>query len=184
MTGAGRRVCPVEVRGATTADRAALRRVQSAAFGRSDEADLVDALCDAPRAVAPLSLVAVATAGEHRGEIIGHVLFSRATLEPGGRAILQLAPVGVLPELQRQQIGSALIEDGLRRCDEARVPLVAVLGDPAFYSRFGFELASRHAVTPPPGLPASHFQARIGPSDGSGGGQVVLAAAFAALDDR
>src|SRR5690606_24992276 len=82
-----------------------------------------------------LSLVA-----ERDGLLVGHVAFSRIVIErdddPG--AAVSLAPVAVLPQYQRSGIGKALIACGLAALTEQGESVVFVLGDPAYYSRFGF----------------------------------------------
>jgi putative acetyltransferase len=122
-------------------DMAAIRTVNEAAFGQSAEADIIDAL----RAACPelLSLVA-----ESAGEIVGHILFSPATVEGGSqtRHGAGLAPMAVMPEFQRQGIGSKLVEAGLEILREQGCPFVIVLGHPEFYPRFGFVPASRHGL--------------------------------------
>ena len=57
-----------------------------------------------------------------------------------------LAPMAVLPERQRQGIGSELVETGLAELRERDCPFVIVLGHPEYYPRFGFEPASRHGI--------------------------------------
>lgn len=107
--------------------------MQAAAFGRADEARLVDALRDA---VTPLvSLVA-----EQGGRVIGHVLFSPVAIEgaPDAPACCALGPVGVEPAAQGRGVGAALIRAGLARCRELGFGAAFVLGNPAYYGRFGF----------------------------------------------
>ena len=89
-----------------------------------------------------ISLVAIV-----EGEIVGHVLFSPATIERDGQTIttgLGLAPVAILPFCQNRGHGSGLIRAGLGRCRELAVPFVVVLGEPAYYGRFCFVPASRY----------------------------------------
>lgn len=137
----------VVVRGEGAGDRWAVRAVNEAAFGGCDEADLVLRLHD--EADALFGLVA-----EVEGLLVGHVLFSRLPIEVGDRivAAAALAPLAVLPGRQGQGIGSALVWQGLDRCRERRVSAVVVLGNPAYYGRFGFhaETAAR-LQTPWPG---------------------------------
>lgn len=57
-----------------------------------------------------------------------------------------LAPLAVAPAVQRQGIGSQLARAGLEICRERGFALVVVLGDPAYYARFGFEPASAHGL--------------------------------------
>lgn len=116
------------IRDEAPGDAAAVRRVVSAAFGRTEEADLVEALRET--GAAALALVA-----EEAGAIVGHVLFSRLRAPAG---CLALAPVAVAPGRQGRGIGAALIRDGLARAGRAGWRAVFVVGAPAYYARFGF----------------------------------------------
>lgn len=118
------------IRDETESDLAAIRTVHRLAFAGEDEARLVDALRRSGDTV--LSLVA-----ERQDRIIGHVVLSR--LEAPMRA-LALAPVGVLPDYQRRGIGSALIRAALKRAQSDDFDAVFVLGEPAYYRRFGFSV--------------------------------------------
>ena len=114
-------------------DIAEIRRVEQSAFDRTTEADLVD-LCR-QRGQSALSLVAVL-----EGRIVGHLLFTPLTMFPPAPGLrgLGLGPVAVLPELHGQGIGSRLILEGLEQCDRQGVDFVVLLGDPRYYTRFGF----------------------------------------------
>ena len=133
----------IEIRAENAADLAGIRQVHEQAFRPSlMEARLVDLLRQA--GAAPISLVALS---EHR--IVGHILFSPMTIDPapaGAIRLLGLAPLGVLPAFQKQAIGSALVERGLSDCRQSGCDLVAVLGNPAYYSRFGFGPARVHGL--------------------------------------
>lgn len=122
-------------------DASAVRRVNEEVFEGQEEAGLVDALRS--RGVVTLSLVAVKD-----GQIVGHILFTPATIEGPEREFpaVALGPMAVLPEHQRQGIGTALAEAGLARCREAGHECAIVLGIAAYYPRFGFELASRWSI--------------------------------------
>lgn len=121
-------------------DVRAIRAVNLEAFETSLEADLVDALRE--RAEPILSLVA-----DEEGTIAGHILFSPVSLPGDAEArIMGLAPMAVLPARQRQGIGSALVRDGLARCNERGYEAVVVLGHPEYYPRFGFVRASRFGI--------------------------------------
>ena len=120
----------IEVREERPEDRDAVRAVEVAAFGRDDEADIVDALRSDPAWT--LSLVAVA--GE---EIVGHLLFTR-----GDRA-MTLGPLAVAPSHQRSGVGGALMREGLARFDEP----VVLLGHVEYYPRFGFRPAAPLGIT-------------------------------------
>lgn len=117
------------IRDENQADLDAIHKLVAAAFQRPDEAALIDHLRSEGACV--LSLVAV-----EGDEIVGNVLFSRMTAP--FRA-LGLGPVSVKPSRQRRGIGRRLIRTGLDRARGAGWRGVFVLGDPKFYSRFGFD---------------------------------------------
>jgi putative acetyltransferase len=126
------------IRRETANDIAGVRRVNEAAFGQATEADLVDALREAASPF--ISLVA-----EHEEEIVGHICFTPVRVERTAgppETILGLAPMAVLPERQREGIGSKLVEAGLDECRRAGFDAVVVLGHPDYYPRFGFEPAA------------------------------------------
>lgn len=123
----------MDVRSETKYDIDAIYEVNRLAFGRVDEGELVNAL---RRAEAVLcSLVAVVD-----GEVVGHALFSPATLENEGAVteIAALGPVAVRPDFQGQGAGGRLIRAGLDRCREIGYSIAVVLGHSSYYPRFGF----------------------------------------------
>lgn len=116
-------------------DEPQIRTIHQRAFPSDAESRLVDNLRTANRL--PLSLLAAC--GD---SMLGHIALSPVTLHD--REIgWGLAPVAVLPEFQRQGIAHRLIEEGLRVARKSSIPLVVVLGSPAYYSRFGFQPAAR-----------------------------------------
>lgn len=125
------------IRPEAPADRGLVDEIQTAAFGRADEAELVRRLRDAP--IRKLSLVA-----ERDETVVGHVFFSPIEIEGAEAAppSAGLAPLAVSPDEQGRGAGSALVRAGLRECLEVGWQAVFLLGDPAYYSRFGFELAA------------------------------------------
>jgi putative acetyltransferase len=118
----------VVVREERLEDITVIREIVTAAFGGEGEAALVDALRDAGDTM--ISLVA-----EEHGRVVGHVALSRMVAP---FAALALAPVSVLPERQREGIGSALIREAINRA-RPDWATIFVLGDPRFYGRFGFD---------------------------------------------
>jgi len=130
------------VRAERPEDRAAIRAIHEAAFGRPDEADLVDALRVEGAALA--SLVA-----ESDGRAIGHILFSRMWIdtEPGAIAAVALAPLAVLPGEQRRGAGGRLIRAGLEMLWGERI--VIVLGHREYYPKFGFTSELARALENP-----------------------------------
>jgi putative acetyltransferase len=151
------------VRRATPSDLPAIDAVHRAAFPADVEARLVAALIE--RGQATISLVA-----EIDRQVIGHILFSPATVGPTGSVGpelhedsalvnatsadpskanpgLGLAPLAVLPPFQNQGIGTALVRAGLAECHRLNVPWVVVLGHETYYPRFGFAPASHWNLT-------------------------------------
>ena len=133
----------MKIRPEEPSDRAQIARLNRLAFGQPAEADLVDRLRAAGRAT--VSLVAVdPTAG-----VVGHILFSPVTLDPAPNPApswLGLAPMAVLPERQRQGVGTALVHAGLAAARRTGATAVVVLGHPEYYPRFGFAPASRFGL--------------------------------------
>ena len=129
----------ISIRPEGIADAAGVHRVNELAFGRPDEARLVDALRAAANPY--LSLVAVNEAGE----VIGHVLLTPITVEgeSAESPLLGLGPLAVLPDLQRQGIGSELMRAALEAARALGSGGVVLLGHPEYYPRFGFQPASR-----------------------------------------
>jgi putative acetyltransferase len=159
----------VNIRRFSSRDAEAVREVHLKAFaGREDEAHLVESLHAAD--AAPVSLVAVDSSS---GGVLGHALFSPVTIDNNGSniCVVGLAPVGVLPEYQGQGVGSRLIRAGLEACREADYDAVVVLGEPGYYSRFGFERASARGLGNEYGVDDYFMvvQLRSGVLAGSGG---------------
>jgi putative acetyltransferase len=158
------------IRDETVADHAAVGRLHRLAFGGDAEARLVDALRRS--GAAAVSLVA-----ECGGGVVGHVLLSRLISPPDA---LALAPLAVLPDQQRRGVGSALVRAALERARAGGWAAVFVLGDPAFYGRFGFEAEAARGYASP--YAGEHFMAvRLGPAPLPGAGDVIYPEPFAAL---
>lgn len=165
------------VRAESPADCAAIHKVQAAAFPSPAEADLVDALRNSGRLT--LSLIA-----EYEGAIVGHVAFSPVTVDRRDFAGLGLAPVGVLPDHQRQGIGGMLIRAGLDRANQLGFGFVVLLGSPNYYPRFGFTRASLANLGNVYGADAEFMVQELKPNSlPSAGGLVEYAPEFAAFED-
>lgn len=117
-----------------------VRAILQAAFPTDAESKLVNTLRAHGKAI--VSLVAV-----HGGAVLGHILFSAVTTSPPSNARgIGLAPVAVRPDVQSQGIGSELIREGLRLCQELGFDYGVVLGNPKYYRRFGFEKAGDSGI--------------------------------------
>ncbi|MBL8577978.1 MAG: N-acetyltransferase [Mesorhizobium sp.] len=122
----------MSIRTATPKDREAIRLVEEHAFGQQTEAGLVDALVESGDTV--LELVA-----EEDGHVVGHILFSRLYVENGVRhPAVALAPLAVEPSFHGTGIGGALVREAHLRLKRSGETLAIVLGEPAYYGRFGY----------------------------------------------
>ena len=154
------------------ADIAAVRHVEAASFPTEAEADLVDDLRACGESA--YSLVAM-----EAGAVVGHVLFS--VLRAPFRA-LALAPLAVLPDWRRRGVAASLVRHGLALAEADGWRGVFVLGDPAYYGRFGF-LAEAAAGFESPYVGAHFMAMALGGSDlPSSCGPIGHAAPFAKLD--
>ena len=162
----------MRVRDAVADDFPAIRSILIAAYPTAAEADLVERL----RADGDAAIELVA---DDEGLIVGHVLFS--PVEAPFRA-LALGPVAVLPQRQRQGIGSELISAGHWKALEAGWSAVFVLGEPDYYRRFGYDAALAAGFSSPYAgrwFMAKPLEERLPAT----GGEVRHAPAFAALED-
>jgi putative acetyltransferase len=133
--------------------------VHRAAFGSEVEADLARDLMSDAAFVADVSFCA-----EEDGALIGSAVFTRAWLERDdglpGFPLLLLAPLAVVPDAQRDGIGTALVEAAIALARESGEVAIFVFGDPAYYGRFGFVQAGPSGVrTPHPAEPEWGWQA-------------------------
>ncbi|MFC5067490.1 GNAT family N-acetyltransferase [Flaviflagellibacter deserti] len=109
-----------------------IRKIHQSVFPTWSEAELVDYLQSEGDGV--LSLVA-----RRGGALAGHILFSRLTaVESMGLKAVALGPLAVLESYQGKGVGTALVSEGIKILHGQGVDVIFVLGDPAFYGRFGF----------------------------------------------
>lgn len=118
----------LDVRAETPADWAEVANVHNLAFGGPAEAAIVEKLRGKPGSISMVALEA--------GEVVGHVLFSAASL--GDVRVCVLGPMAVSPNRQRRGIGTLLAQLGLEACQEAGYEAVVVIGHPEYHPRFGF----------------------------------------------
>ncbi|QIQ03537.1 GNAT family N-acetyltransferase [Streptomyces liangshanensis] len=147
------------IRRETPADHPAVRAVTAAAFARPEqpvpiEVTLLDALRASDAWLPALSLVAT----DDEGAVVGHVVCTRGHVDT--TPVLGLGPLSVAPAHQRRGVGLALMHATLGAADALDEPLVALLGNPAYYTRYGFRRSTDHHITPPNASWGPHFQVR------------------------
>ena len=119
------------------------------------EARLADELREDAGFLPHLSLVAI-----EDDVLVGHVIATSGWLEPLNAPVLGLGPLGVLPDAQGRGTGTVLVHALLavaEACDES---VVALLGSPQYYRRFGFEPATDLGIAAPDPSWGEYFQAR------------------------
>jgi putative acetyltransferase len=143
----------IAIRAELPGDEGTIHAVTEAAFRNQPHSDGSEAaLVDALRRDGDLALSLVA---EEDSRIIGHIAFSRVTISDGTAEWFGLGPVSVAPERQGEGIGSQLIKRGLADLDARGARGVVLLGNPAYYRRFGF---AHDPALGYPGPPAEFFQ--------------------------
>jgi putative acetyltransferase len=128
----------LEIREELPDDAVAIRELNRRAFEQDLEGNIVDALRS--NGAALLSLVATLDS-----RVVGHILYSPASVN-GDVWGAALGPMAVLPEYQRQGIGSRLVEAGNKRLEAAGCPFIVLVGHPEFYPRFGFAPARARGI--------------------------------------
>ena len=127
----------LEIREEYLSDVAVIRDLNKRAFEQEQEGNIVDALRS--NGAALLSMVATLN-----GRVVGHIMYS--PLVVGELTGAALGPMAVLPEHQRQGIGTKLVEAGNRRLKDDGCPFIIVVGHPTYYPRFGFVPANTHGI--------------------------------------
>jgi putative acetyltransferase len=128
----------------------------TAKVSEGDEQDFVDRLRAGPGYIAELALVA-----EDESGLIGHVMLTRTSIATadGPRQVLLLAPLCVVLERRDRGVGSRLIGEALRRARELGHAAVVLVGDPAYYARFGFRPCAGFGIANANGIPDKYVMA-------------------------
>jgi putative acetyltransferase len=162
------------------ADAAAIHQMLAAAFPTTAEARLVDALRFNGNLL--VSLVA-----EAAGQIVGHIAFSSVTIGDGpdqARGV-GMAPVAVAADWRRRGIGGQLIRQGIAACRALGLPWIVVLGDPAYYGRFGFQRAADRGIANEYGAAEEFRVIELLPGSlPAAGGMARYGAEFAGLEEE
>ncbi len=143
----------IVIRNETPADVRAIEAVTVSAFLNAPhtthtEHSIVNSLRNAGQLI--ISLVADA-----EGTVVGHVAVSAVSISDGAAGWYGLGPISVVPEHQRRGVGSRLMREALRPLREQGAAGCVLLGEPAYYSRFGFQVDPNLSL---PGVPPEYFQ--------------------------
>lgn len=163
---------PVVIRPERPGDYAAVRAVTAAAFrGAAYSAPPMDATGDPGEAVLIEWLRAdagdlpeLALVAEEDGAVVGHAMTTRGWVDAPGRdpvLALGLGPISVRPDRQGRGNGAALLEATVRAAEARDELLIALLGDPAYYGRHGWEPATLHGIAAPDPAWGEYFQVRL-----------------------
>ncbi len=122
-------------------DIPAIHKVHLHAFDESERERVAQLACDLTQALDDSTLLALVA--EVDGAIVGHIAFTRVSCadHPHWTGFM-LSPLGVIPDHQRTGIGSELVKTGIEQLCARKVDTLFVYGDPAYYGRFGFEVAT------------------------------------------
>ncbi|MEM5432493.1 N-acetyltransferase [Cupriavidus oxalaticus] len=144
----------IHIRNEQTVDVDAIARLTEAAFRSEPHSSHTEQfIVDALRRDGQLTVSLVAAEG---GAVVGHVAISPVAISSGATAWYGLGPISVLPERQGQGIGTSLMKAALGELQRLGGAGCVVLGNPAYYGRFGFRA---HACLVLPGVPPEYFQA-------------------------
>ena len=144
-------ICPE-----TQADYSVIAEIHKLAFGRQEEADLVEKIRNSQYYVPQLTLVA-----QVNNSVVAHSMLSYIHLVGEETfQVIGLAPIAVHPDFQNQGIGSALINAGLNKANVLGEALIVVLGNSQFYSRFGFQPSVDFGIESPFPVPEDAFMVK------------------------
>jgi predicted N-acetyltransferase YhbS len=140
------RIQPERVRDHPAIHAVTVAAFQSSSYGHNGEAGIVEAL----RTAGVLTVSLVAEAG---GDIVGHIAFSPVRIAAAEGDWYGLGPLSVIPAWQGRGVGRALVQEGLLTLAALDAAGCVVLGDPAYYGRFGFENDPEVRYGPPEAWP-------------------------------
>jgi len=143
----------INIRTERSTDMATIDAVTVAAFRSAEHSSGTEQFI--VRALRDSGQLAVSLVAEVEGEVVGHVAVSAVTITTGAAGWYGLGPVSVVPERQRMGIGKMLVTQALAELRQSGAAGCVVLGEPAYYSRFGFRTDPRLVL---PGVPAEYFQ--------------------------
>lgn len=166
----------ITIRNEIPTDAAAIEAVTIAAFDSAEHSSGTEQFI--VRALRDSGQLAVSLVAEEDGRVVGHVAVSPVTISSGAPGWYGLGPVSVVPEHQERGIGARLITRALEELRTLGAAGCVVLGEPDYYSRFGFKADPGLVL---PDVPAEYFQA-ITFNGASPVGQVAYHASFDATE--
>jgi putative acetyltransferase len=143
----------VKIRAETPVDPQVIGAVTAAAFCNAPHASHTEQhIVNALRKAGKLAISLVA---EEAGSVIGHLAISPVSISDDASRWFGLGPISVLPQHQRRGVGSQLVREGLRLLRERGASGCVVLGEPQYYSKFGFQPNPNLVL---PGVSREYFQ--------------------------
>ncbi len=153
---------PYTLRSETAADYAAVEALVKSAFEHAPHSDGSEHLLVARLRASAAFIPALSIVAEHKGELVGYILLTSNGIcsQTQCHTTLALAPLAVLPSLQRQGVGTALMGKAHAVAKKLGYGSIIVLGDPAYYGRFGYLPCSNFGITLPFEAPAEYMMAK------------------------
>ncbi|MBJ6761700.1 N-acetyltransferase [Myxococcaceae bacterium JPH2] len=143
----------IAIRPETSADAQAIEAVTIAAFREAPHTSHTEQ--DIVRALREAGALTVSLVAEDQGVVVGHVAISPVSIADGASGWFGLGPISVVPERHGTGIGAALMRASLQRLRDLGASGCVVLGEPAYYGRFGFRAEPSLVF---PGVEAAYFQ--------------------------
>ncbi|MEL7564240.1 MAG: N-acetyltransferase [Dehalobacterium sp.] len=129
---------------------------QTAKVLDGDEQDFVNQLRASDNYIPELALVA-----EKNGELIGHIMLTKTYIanDDSKFVTLLLAPISVALEFRNQGVGSSLIKESFKLAKEMGYTSVVLVGDPAYYHRFGLKASVSFGIRNKNDIPDEYVMA-------------------------
>jgi predicted N-acetyltransferase YhbS len=129
---------------------------QTAQVTNGKEQDFVDELRSGGNYIPELALVA-----EENGELVGHIMLTKTLISNGDEQFetLFLGPISVVLEERKKGIGSRLIQESLAVAKVMAFKSVVLVGDPAYYHRFGFRTSREFGISHAQDIPEQYVMA-------------------------
>ncbi|ROR98009.1 putative acetyltransferase [Sinobacterium caligoides] len=144
----------IRIRNEKESDRARISEIITLAFENDPISDKREA--EIVRLMRDDSALSISLVAENKDKIVGHIAFSKVTINDECIDWYGLAPVSVDPRFQSKGIGSKLINEGIKLLKKINAKGCVLLGEPEYYGRFGYKANAQLIL---PGVPAEYFQA-------------------------